>query len=56
MRLILDLPEGTKGGVVTILVTKEDGGLAMTTRSLDTPAMSDGNLIKIKLEEEIRCN
>ena len=56
MRLILDLPEGTKGGVVTILVTKEDGGLAMTTRGLDTLEMSDGNLIKIELEEENECN
>lgn len=56
MRLILDLPEGTKDGMVTILVTKEDGGLAMTTRGLDALEMYDGNLIKIELEEEIRCN
>ena len=52
MKLILDLPEGTKGGVVTILAPKEGGGLAMRTRGLETLEISDGNVIKIELAEE----
>ena len=51
MRLILDLPEGTKDGVVTILVPNKNGGLSMKTRGLETLEISDGNLIKIELEE-----
>lgn len=50
MRLILDLPEGTNGGVVTILVPNKNGGISMKTRGLETLEIFDGNLIKLELE------
>lgn len=50
-RIILEVPDKTKGGTITILVEQSDRSLSLKTRGIETKDIFDGSVIKVDIEE-----
>lgn len=50
-RIILEVPDETKGGTITILVEQTNRSLSLKTCGIETKDIFDGSVIKVGIEE-----
>lgn len=52
MKIILDIPDETKGVVITLLARQSNGEVNMMTRGFGTEKITDGSVFTVELLEE----
>lgn len=50
--LMLHIPDGTKAISISIVAERKDGGLALTTKGIDTKQILEGRDVEIEIDEE----
>lgn len=50
--LMLHIPDGTKAIAISIVAERKDGGLALTTKGIDTKQILEGRDVEIEIDEE----
>lgn len=50
--LMLHIPDGTKAISISIVAERKDGGLALTTKGIDTEHILEGRDVEIEIDEE----
>lgn len=51
-QIMLHIPDGTKAMTITIVAAQKDGGLALTTKGIDTKQILEGRDVEIEIDEE----